>query len=130
MENQVEIAVLLVVLPLALAVTALYFVAAWRVYTRAGQPGWACFVPIYNDYVVLKIGGKPGWWLIWYFIPLVNIIVQIITLTALAKRFGKDVLFGLGLAFLGFIFWPILGFGNAPYRGFACNVGGREVISK
>lgn len=89
----------------------------WQVFTKAGKPGWACLIPIYNAYVLLQIAGKPGWWLILFIIPLVNLIIAILVSIALAERFGKGAGFGLGLAFLGFIFYPILGFGDAEYVG-------------
>ena len=66
--------------------------------------------------VLLMIAGRPAWWIILYFIPLVNFIVAIIVNIDIAKNFGKDAAFGLGLAFLGFIFYPILGFGSATYN--------------
>ena len=62
-----------------------------------------------------KIGGVKNWWLI--FIPIVNIYIIFVIMIAIAKSFGKDTGFGIGLVFLGFIFWPILGFGNATYIG-------------
>ena len=85
--------------------------------TKAGQPGWACIVPIYNIYILLRIAGRPGWWLILYLIPLVSIVVAVIVAIDIAKAFGKGTGFGLGLAFLGFIFFPILAFGDAKYGG-------------
>jgi uncharacterized membrane protein YhaH (DUF805 family) len=67
--------------------------------------------------VLLKIVGRPGWWLILLLIPLVNFIVAIVIHVDLAKSFGKGVGFGLGLTFLGIIFYPLLGFGDAQYQG-------------
>ncbi len=67
--------------------------------------------------MILEIAGKPIWWIILFFIPCVNIIAAILVFIALAKAFGKSEIFGLGLAFLGFIFFPILGFGDAKYIG-------------
>ena len=91
--------------------------AMWKVYEKAGQPGWAAIIPIYNIYVLLKIVGKPTWWLIMYFIPFVNIIFAVWTYNMLSKSFGKDEGFTAGLVFLSFIFFPILGFGSARYLG-------------
>lgn len=91
--------------------------AVWKVYTKANQPGWASIIPFYNFYVMLKIVGRPGWWLLLLLVPLANIIIAIIVLFDLAKSFGKGVGFGFGLLFLGFIFYPILGFGSATYQG-------------
>jgi hypothetical protein len=92
-------------------------VAMWKIFTKAGQPGWACLIPFYNIYVLCKIVGRPGWWLILMLIPFVNVIIGIILCIDLAKSFGKGVGFGLGLIFLSFIFYPILGFGSAQYQG-------------
>ena len=100
-----------------LLIALLLIVAMRKVFTKAGQPGWASIIPIYNVYIWCKIVGRPGWWVILLFIPLVNFIIAIILCIDLAKSFGKGVGFGLGLAFLGFIFWPILGFGSAQYQG-------------
>jgi hypothetical protein len=100
-----------------LAVSILIIIAKWRIYEKAGQPGWASIIPVYNFYVLLKIVGKPDWWLIWMFIPLANVVVAIWTTNLLSKSFGKNVGFTLGLIFLNIIFYPILGFGNAEYQG-------------
>ena len=100
-----------------LAVTLIAVVAQWKIFQKAGQPGWASLIPIYNLYVILKIVGKPGWWILLMLIPFVNIYFAIKTVHLLSRSFGKDVGFTLGLLFLPFIFYPILGFGNAKYEG-------------
>lgn len=89
----------------------------WKAFEKAGQPGWACIIPIYNMYILLKIGGKPTWWLLLFLIPIVNIVIAIWTMNMISKSFGKDEGFTVGLVLLGLIFWPILGFGDAVYRG-------------
>jgi len=91
-------------------------VSMWKVFEKAGQPGWGILIPIYNIYLFLVIAGKPGWWIILYFIPLVNFVIGIIVSIEIAKKFGKDAGFGIGLAFLGIIFYPILAFGDAQYH--------------
>ncbi|MBI3004801.1 MAG: signal peptidase I [Ignavibacteriales bacterium] len=96
-------------------VLVVYVAALWKVFAKAGEPGWAAIVPIYNLVVLLKIAGKPLWWIILLIIPLVNLIIDIIVSIEIAKKFGKGVGFGLGLALLGLIFYPILGFGDAQY---------------
>ena len=96
---------------------AIFFIYAnWKVFEKAGQPGWACIIPIYNMYIMLKIANKPGWWLLLMLIPLVNFIVVIIMNVSFAEAFGKGVGFGLGLTFLGFIFVPILAFDESQYQ--------------
>jgi hypothetical protein len=100
-----------------LLIALLVIVAMWKVFTKAGRPGWAAIIPIYNMYVWCKIVGRPGWWVILMLIPLVNIIIGIIVCIDLAKSFGKGAGFGIGIALLGIIFLPILGFGSAQYQG-------------
>jgi hypothetical protein len=102
-------------LGIALPLTILVIAGIWKVFTKAGEPGWASIVPIYNAIVLLRIAGKPWWWLLLLFIPLVNVIIAILVSIEVANNFGKGGGFGLGLAFLGFIFYPILGFGSARY---------------
>jgi uncharacterized membrane protein len=97
------------------AVAVFLIVAMWKVFVKAGQPGWACIVPLYNAYKMLKIAGKPGWWLVLLFIPLVDIVVAILTYIEIARKFGQSDAFAVGLIFLPFIFFPILGFGRATY---------------
>ncbi len=99
------------------AIALFLIVAEWKVYTKAGKPGWAVFIPIYNLYVLLKIVGKPGWWLLWMFVPFANFIVIIWVINLLSKSFGHGVGFTLGLIFLSIIFIPILGFGDSKYVG-------------
>jgi hypothetical protein len=100
---------------LALAVVSL--VGIWKVFTKAGQPGWACLIPIYNGIVIMRIAGRPVWWILLCLIPIVNLIVGIIVMLDIASSFGKGPGFGLGLAFLGFVFFPMLGFSDAQYVG-------------
>jgi Family of unknown function (DUF5684) len=100
-----------------IAVVVFEIAALWQVFVKADKPGWAAIIPFYNYYVLLKVVGRPGWWLILYFIPIVNIIVWIIVAIDLAKSFAKSTGFAVGLIFLAFIFIPILGFGPATYAG-------------
>lgn len=107
--------ILFIVLYLAFIVVVI--AGYWKTFEKAGQPGWASIIPIYNLYIMLKIGGKPGWWLILFIVPIVNIIFLIWMYNMVSKSFGKDEGFTVGLILLGFIFWPILGFGTAQYLG-------------
>ena len=91
--------------------------SGWQVFTKAGKPGWAILVPFYNLYVMLQICEKPGWWLVLFIIPLVNIVMAVMLPFWMADKFGKGMGFGFGLLFLPYIFYPILGFGDARYRG-------------
>jgi hypothetical protein len=89
----------------------------WRIFVKAGKPGWAAIIPIYNILVELEILGRPWWWLLLMLIPLVNVVIGIILIFDMAKVFGKGTGFGFGLLFLSFIFIPILAFGDAKYQG-------------
>jgi Family of unknown function (DUF5684) len=100
-----------------LVVVVLMIAAMWKLFEKAGEPGWAAIVPIYNIIVLLKIVGKPAWWIVLLLIPLVNLIVAIIVLIALAKSFGKGAGFAIGLLILPFIFYPMLAWGDAKYLG-------------
>jgi Family of unknown function (DUF5684) len=97
------------------AIILFMIVSIWKVFVKAGKPGWASIIPIYNIIVMLDIAGKPLWWIILCLIPFVNFVIIILVYVALAKAFGKGVGFALGLIFLGIIFFPILGFGSATY---------------
>ena len=100
-----------------MAVIILYIVAMWKIYTKAGKPGWAAIIPFYNIYILLEIVGRPGWWLILYFIPFVNFIVMIIVQLDLAKSFGRGFGFAVGLILFPYIWGMILGFGGDTYKG-------------
>ena len=83
----------------------------------AEKPGWGIIIPIYNIILMLEIAGRPIWWVILFFIPIVSIVAAILVNIDIAKKFGKSAGFGVGLALLGFIFMPILGFGDAKFQG-------------
>ncbi|MCD4790901.1 MAG: DUF5684 domain-containing protein [Bacteroidales bacterium] len=99
------------------AIIVLLIVAQWKIYTKAGKPGWACIIPIYNTIVLLEIIGKPWWWLLLLIIPVANIIFAVWMINLLSKSFGKSEGFTVGLILLPIIFYPILGFGDANYNG-------------
>lgn len=100
---------------LYLAFIVVVIAGIWKTFEKAGQPGWAAIVPFYNIYVMTQIAKKPGWWMVLFLIPIVSIIIAFILMIEIAKNFGKGAGFGVGLVFLGFIFFPILGFGDAKY---------------
>jgi hypothetical protein len=102
---------------IGLVIALIVIVSMWKVFAKAGRPGWASIIPIYNFYVMCKVAGKPGWWLILMCVPFVNFIILILVCCGMAGAFGKGTGFGLGLAFLSFIFLPILAFGDARYQG-------------
>ena len=107
---------IIIVLLILLAITIFIIVAMWKVFTKAGKPGWTILIPFYNSYIFLKIAGKPGWWLILLFIPIVNIFIGIIAVIGFANNFGKGVGFAIGLILLPIVFYPILAFGSAEYQ--------------
>ena len=105
-----------------LAILVVVIAGIWKAFEKAGAPGWAAIIPIYNYYVMVKMAGKEGWWVILLFIPLVNLIVIFIVSIEIARNFGKSTGFGVGMVFLSFIFWPILGFGDAEWEVEPLNV--------
>lgn len=107
----------LIVLVVYLAIIVAVVAGMWKMFAKAGQPGWAAIVPIYNLFILLKIVGRPWWWLLLMFIPLVSIVVAVVVCIDLAKSFGKGVGYAIGLILLGFVFIPLLGFGDAQYQG-------------
>ena len=117
-----------------IAVIVIYVIAViglWKMYVKAGRPGWAAIIPVYNWWVWIEIIGRPKWWfwalvasILISWIPVIGWILNIgvfvlfiIASIDMAKCFGKGTGFGIGLAFLSFIFAPILGFGDARYVG-------------
>ena len=91
-----------------LAIVVIVIAGMWKTFEKAGQPGWGCIIPIYNIYLMTKIAAKPAWWVIMFFIPLVNIVFAIMLYNEIAKKFG--------LILLPFVFFPILGFGDYTYQ--------------
>jgi len=89
----------------------------WKVFEKAGEAGWKSLIPIYNLFVLLQMAGCPGWWLLMFFLPVINIYFLVVMHIRLAEKFGKSALFGFALFFLGFIFFPLLAFGPATYEG-------------
>lgn len=100
-----------------LAVLVFMVICMWRLFSKAGKPGWASIIPIYNAVVMCQIAGKPGWWVLLMFIPLVNIIISILVIIGLAQNFGRGVGTIIGLILLPIVFIPILAFGSAQYQG-------------
>ncbi len=97
------------------AIIIVFIASMWKIFVKAGKPGWAAIIPIYNLVVLLEVVGRPMWWILIYLIcaPIAGIVVSL----DLAKSFGKDIGFGIGLIILPIIFLPMLGFGSATYVG-------------
>jgi len=100
-----------------LGIVVLVVASYWRIFEKAGQPGWAAIIPIYNLYILLKVVGKPGWWILMMFIPLVNYVFLVWTYNMLSKSFGRDEGFTVGLVLLNVVFLPILAFSDSRYLG-------------
>lgn len=104
-----------------LAIVVLMVAGMWKVFEKAGKPGWAALVPIYNLVVLLEIAGKPTWWIVLFIVPFVNFVVAIMLGISVAAKFGKGAGYGLGLGLLSPVFYPMLGFGSAQYNPNAQN---------
>ena len=101
----------LIILGLVIGFIASY----WIIFTKAGESGWKCLIPIYNLIIMIRIAKKPIWWIILIFIPLINFGAMIMLNIGLCKSFGKGAGFAVGLTFFPFIFAPLLAFGSAEY---------------
>jgi hypothetical protein len=102
---------------ICLIIVVLVIAGVWRTFSKAGQPGWAAIIPIYNTYVLTEVGGSGILWFILMLVPFVNIIAAFKVCIDVAKKFGKGTGFGVCLALFGFVCFPILGFGSATYQG-------------
>lgn len=98
-----------------LLVLAATLAGMWKVFEKAGRQGWEAIVPIYNLYVLTVIVGQPWWLLILLLIPIVNLLTAAFLCYKLAERFGQEIPYAVGLFLLPFVFYPLLGFGEAKY---------------
>jgi len=98
-------------------IIVLYIAGLWKVFEKAGQKGWFAIIPILNLYILIKIAGREGWWIILFLIPCVNIVVAALVYIDVAAKFGKTAAYGIGMWLLGFIFIPMLVFGDVDYTG-------------
>jgi hypothetical protein len=117
----------LIMVPLII-VSVILIIAHWKIYEKAGKPGWASLIPIYNIIVLLEIIGKPIWWIFLIIFPCTSFIFAIWATNLLSKSFGQSEGFTVGLILLSFIFYPILAFGNYQYLGPAGAPGGIRPI--
>jgi len=99
------------------AIILLMVISFWKIFTKAGKPGWASIIPIYNIIVMLEIVKRPIWWLVLMLIPIVNFVVAIIIWVDLIKAFGKPGWHVILAIFFGFIYFPYLAFSDASYTG-------------
>lgn len=108
--------IFLLILVLLFAMPLVAMIGMIKVFSKAGHPGWMAIIPGLNLYILVQIADKPMWLFILFFIPTVNIIPAILVPIEISKKFGKSILFAMGLCFLPFVFYPILGFGSAEYH--------------
>ena len=104
---------------LIILASAISLMGLWYTFEKARKPGWLCLIPFLNAYVLIQIAGKPWWYFLLLFVPLVNLVVAAMILIAVAHNFKQETLFAVGLFILPFAFWPILGFGEAKYEPMA-----------
>lgn len=114
--------VVLFLVLIGLVLGAINIVAMWKVFEKAGVEGWKAIIPVYNLWVLMEISGKPGWWALLNLIPyaggLVFLVLYIMAMLELAKRFGKDSTFAvLGLVIFSMVGFLMLAFGDAKYSG-------------
>lgn len=113
----IDTSALMVPMIISLILGIIYLVGMWKIFTKAGVPGWGSIIPFYNMYLLFKITMGNGWLFLLLFIPFVNFIMLIVVYAKLSAAFGKGTGYTLGLIFLGFIFVPMLGLGSAQYVG-------------
>ena len=111
------VGMLFTILMIGLAIGLFFAICYWRIFSKAGKPGWAAIIPIYNTIVLLEIVGRPIWWIILLFIPLVNLVILLILVFDLCRSYGQGGGFAIGMIILPIIFIPMLAFGNYPYVG-------------
>jgi hypothetical protein len=102
---------------LSMAIATFFMVCMWKIFVKAGKPGWAALIQFYNTLNILEFLGRPWWWLLLMLIPLANLVISIIIVFDYAKSFGKSTGFGFGLLFLTIIFIPIMAFDSSKYIG-------------
>lgn len=92
-------------------------VGLWKTFRKAGEPGWPAIIPFLNFYYMVKISGRPGWWFLLFFVPILNIVIWLMVAMDTAYAFGKSNVYGILLFFLPWIGYLLVGFGDAQYRG-------------
>jgi hypothetical protein len=105
----------MIIVLVQVVIAIISIVSLWKVFVKAGKPGWGAVIPFYNLYLLLVLAGKPWWWIILFFVPIVNLVIAFLAMLAWARTFGKSTGFAVGLYFLGFIFFPILAFDDSTY---------------
>lgn len=109
--------VMMVYLVVVLVVAVISLVGLWKIFVKAGKPGWGAIIPIYNMYCLFEMSFGTGWLFLLCFVPCVNAVIMIIMWIKLAQAFGKGAGYGIGILFLPVVFLPMLGFGDAQFIG-------------
>ena len=102
-----------------LAVVIFMIAGTWKMFEKAGKPGWAAIIPFYNSWTMCQVAKRPGWWFVLLLIPIVNVVIWVIVAIDAAKAFGKGTGFGVLTVFFPYICFTILGFSDARYEGVA-----------
>lgn len=102
---------------IVLVIAVISLVGMWKIFVKAGKPGWGAIIPFYNTYCLFEMSFGTGWLFLLTFVPCVNAVILIIMWIKLAQAFGKGAAFGVGILFFPFIFLPMLGFGAAQFEG-------------
>lgn len=103
---------------LYLVLIVVSIVAGWKIFEKAGEKGWKVLIPLYNTYLLFKIAGRNGWWMLGLLVPFLNIVVAIMLALDLAKHFGKSTMFAIfGLILFPYVGSLMLAFGEAEYVG-------------
>lgn len=119
-------------------------IAYWKLFTKAGEPGWKSIIPVYNSYIQYKISWKPMWFWITFavlfvfellgqfgnpeapntalliitsIVGLILLVINIMATVKLSRAFGHGIGYAIGLIFLWPIFILILGYGKSEYKG-------------
>jgi hypothetical protein len=113
----IEIILIIAIILVVVAIIGAILAGLWQTFVKAGEAGWKGIIPFYNIWVLMEIIGRPGWWLILFFIPVVGFIIWIIVCLDVAKSFDHGTGFAIGLMIFPFIFFIILGWGESQYQG-------------
>ena len=113
--------ILVVYMVIVLAVAVISLVGMWKIFVKAGKPGWGAIIPFYNMYCLFEMSFGTGWLFLLCLVPCVNVVITIIMWIKLAQAFGKGAAYGIGILFLPVVSLPMLGFGDAQYIGPANN---------
>ena len=110
----------LVMIGISLVMAAVMLISQWKLYTKAGQPGWKCLIPIYNSWVLNEIAGYQGYYVLFAFIPLVGsffmMLMMVLVYMSLAEKFGKSKAWGIVmLLLLTPVGIPVLGLSDNTY---------------